>query len=301
MGGGGGIDFAGMIEDRFGIDLGGHSSGDKALDAQRRAGNDANALQKYMYEQNREDTKAWREAGSRAVGGMEDKDFQRDFTLADFQQDPGYQFRMQEGSKALEGSAAARGSLHSGATLKALTKYGQDFASNEFNNAYNRFNADRDRRFNRLASLAGAGQTANSQVAQGGMNYANQAGANMVGIGNAEAANHIGRANRMNQWMDRSEDMMMKGAGMMFSDARLKTDIEEVDPKDLRELKAAIKPYLFRYKNDAHGEGEWLGIMAQDIEKTKLGQRVIVTDETGYKRVNAPKLLSMLIASLAEG
>lgn len=56
-----------------------------------------------------------------------------------FQKDPGYDFRMQEGQNAIESSAAARGGQLSGATLKALAKYGQDYASNEYQNAYGRY------------------------------------------------------------------------------------------------------------------------------------------------------------------
>jgi hypothetical protein len=62
----------------------------------------------------------------------------------DMQKDPGYQFRMQEGLNAVEGSAAARGTQLSGATMKALAKYGQNFASNEMANAYGRFQDQRN-------------------------------------------------------------------------------------------------------------------------------------------------------------
>lgn len=64
------------------------------------------------------------------------------FNLADWQ-DPGYQFRLDEGQKLLEGSAAAGGNLLSGSTLKALTNYGQNAASQEYQNAFNRFSGNR--------------------------------------------------------------------------------------------------------------------------------------------------------------
>jgi hypothetical protein len=120
-------------------------------------------------EQNRIDAAPFREAGYEALGqqraGLQvGGDFNRDFTLADFNKDPGYEFRMQEGSRGLEGSAAARGGLLSGATLKALTQYGQNYASGEFGSAYQRFNSDRDRRFARLSTVAGNGQTVTANV-----------------------------------------------------------------------------------------------------------------------------------------
>jgi len=169
-----------------------------AANTQADASRDASAAQLQMYNQQREDYTPWREAGMGALGGLQNEDFQKDFTMADYQQDPGYQFRLSEGQKAIERSAAARGGLNSGATMKALTRYGQDFASNEYQNAYNRFNADRDRRFNRLASIAGVGQTATGATAAAGQNYANNVSNNVMGAANTNAALQIGQANNMN-------------------------------------------------------------------------------------------------------
>jgi hypothetical protein len=171
-------------------------SANRAAKGQAQAAAASNALQKKMYKQQRKDQEPWREAGKQALSGLTgNADFQRDFAASDFEADPGYAFRMAEGQKALERSAAARGGLQSGGTLKALTKYGQDVASQEYGNAYNRFNADRDRRFNRLSSIAGVGQTANSQVAAAGQNYANQYGNNVQGAANANAAAGIAMGN----------------------------------------------------------------------------------------------------------
>lgn len=182
-----------------------------AAERQAAAAHEANRLQYKMFKRQRKDAAPWREAGVRALSGLENEDFQRDFTMSDFQKDPGYDFRMQEGMKAIERSAAARGGLNSGATLKSISRYGQDFASNEYSNAYNRFNSDRDRRWNRLSSLAGIGQTANSQVAQAGQNYANQANSNLIGIGNAQAAAGVSTGN---SWANTTRQIGNIGAGM---------------------------------------------------------------------------------------
>ncbi len=190
---------AGSIAIAGGLGLGGallsSSAARDAAEQQAAAAREASQLQYQMFQQQRQDQTPWREAGVRALGGLENQDFQRDFTMADYQEDPGYQFRMAEGQKALERSAAAKGSLMSGGFMKGLTRYGQDVASQEYGNAYNRFNADRDRRFGRLSSLAGIGQTANNQVGQAGMNYANQVGNNMMGSANAQGAAGIAGAN----------------------------------------------------------------------------------------------------------
>lgn len=192
----------------------GGSSAKKSAQIQADAAREASKLQYDMFQQQRADQQPWRQAGSAALSQLGNADFQRDFKASDFQQDPGYAFRMAEGQKAIERSAAAKGGLQSGGTLKALSRYGQDFASNEYNNAYNRFNADRDRRFNRLSSIAGIGQTANSQIASAGQNYANQAGANMMGAANAAGAAQMANANMWNNTLSNIGRAGMDAASM---------------------------------------------------------------------------------------
>lgn len=178
----------------------GASAAKSAANTQAQSAADANAAQLQMYNQNREDQTPYREAGYGALGQVNagiqpGGDFNRDFTLADFRQDPGYQFRMQQGQQALERSAAARGGALGGATLKAISRYGQDYGSQEYSNAYNRFNNDRTTRFNRLATVAGIGQTANNTTAQLGAQTAANIGQNTLAAGNAAAAGQVGAAN----------------------------------------------------------------------------------------------------------
>ena len=136
-------------------------------------------------------------------------EFNRNFGMADFQADPGYAFRQSEGQKAIDNSAASRGSALSGATLKALTRFGQDTASGEYQNSYNRWNNDVSNRFNRISGVAGTGQQATQQIgqygqqtagniAQGNMNTANQVASNTIGAGNARASGYVGMANSLN-------------------------------------------------------------------------------------------------------
>ena len=91
------------------------------------------------------------------------------------QMDPGYAFRFGEGLKALERSAAARGNLLSGATLKRVQRYGQDLASQEFGNAYNR-----------LAQLANVGPQAAGVMSNLGQTYAANVG--NIGMRQGETA-----------------------------------------------------------------------------------------------------------------
>lgn len=171
------------------------NAANSAADKQAAAAAQANALQERMYNQTRSDQEPWRTAGAGALSQLQDPLFQKSFTMADYQQDPGYDFRMQEGQKALERSAAAKGGLQSGGTLKALSRYGQDYASNEYQNAYNRFTNDQTQRFNRLSSIAGLGQNANAQLGAAGQNYAGQYGQNVTGAANAAGAADIAGAN----------------------------------------------------------------------------------------------------------
>ena len=178
-----------------------NAAGD-AADAQVQSSQEANATQLKMFEQNRADQEPWREAGVTALGQLgagtvDGGDFNRDFTLADFTKDPGYDFRMQQGQRGLDSSAAARGGALSGAAVKASTRYNQDYASGEYQNAYHRFNADRTARFNRLSSLAGVGQTATNQVGEQGTRVAGAIAEGQIGAGNARASGYIGQGNAM--------------------------------------------------------------------------------------------------------
>jgi hypothetical protein len=167
--------------------------------AQARATAQANAELKQGFEEQTGLHVPWQQAGLSALADMQSGDFKRDFTANDFQADPGYAFRMAEANKAMERSAAAKGMLQSGGTLKALTRYNQDAASQEYGDAYNRFNADRDRRFNRLSSLAGMGQTAVSNMSNINQNYHNGVSGNLTGLGNAQAGMAVANANANNQ------------------------------------------------------------------------------------------------------
>lgn len=130
-------------------------------------------LQNQQFQQTRADQEPWRQVGLRALPGLEGY---QAASMEDWQQDPGYQFRLGEGMRALEASKAARGSMGTGNTLRALLDYGQNAASSEYGNVWNRRQAENNQGWNRLASLAGIGQTATQQVGNAGANYANNVG-----------------------------------------------------------------------------------------------------------------------------
>jgi hypothetical protein len=117
--------------------------------------------------------------------------------MEQFQADPGYAFRMSEGMKGLERSAAARGGLLSGATLKGIQRFGQDLGSQEYTNAFNRYQTERNARLNPLQSLAGIGQTSTTQLGAAGQTMASNVGQAMGASAQARASGYMGGANAL--------------------------------------------------------------------------------------------------------
>lgn len=147
------------------------------------------------------EAKAEADAKKRAAAtGVNSKDplfgiLTRQFTGKDLLNEPGYQFGLSEGNRSIEANANAAGRNYSGATLKALQRYGQDYAGTKFGEAYNRDAAFKGTLFNQLSGVSGTGQAATNQVGQAGQVYANNAGNNMIGAGNVQAANSINQGN----------------------------------------------------------------------------------------------------------
>lgn len=203
-------------------------SANKAAGAQRDAVNSANAvaketndgqlaLQEKMFNKNVELMQPSISAGDTArnrlmqllglsTGGADNGSLMHDFSMADFQSAPGYQFRMDQGQQALERSAAARGGLLSGAALKDTARFSQGLASQDYQAAFDRFQTNRTNKMNPLLSLAGSAQTASGALGAAGQNYAGTAsatlgnygstvGQNLTGAGNARASGYVGTAN----------------------------------------------------------------------------------------------------------
>ena len=166
-------------------------------------------LQQKQYEQTREDLQPWREAGVNALGQLTTGTqaggaLIRPFAMEDYQQDPGYQFRLDEAQRALEGSASARGMVLSGAQQKGVQRYGQGLASQEYGRAFDRYGIGQANEFNRLASMAGVGQTATTQLGQAGSEYATRAGglatSSAADIANAQLAAGQAQASAYQGW-----------------------------------------------------------------------------------------------------
>lgn len=111
------------------------------------------------------------------------------------QMDPGYQFGLTQGQQAIDRQTAAGGGRISGAALKAAAQYGTDYATTGYSAAYSRQNQARTDRLNRLAALAGVGQTATQNVAAHGASTAGANSALMVAAGNNAGAAQLAQGN----------------------------------------------------------------------------------------------------------
>jgi hypothetical protein len=97
----------------------------------------------------------------------------------------------------LENSAAARGGLLSGNTMRGITRYGQGLASDEYTNAFNRYQAERAARLNPLQSLAGMGQTNAANLANQAGTYGQAMAQNAAAMGNIRASGYMNTANAL--------------------------------------------------------------------------------------------------------
>ena len=188
----------------------GSSAASKASKAQTQAAAQSDALQREMFNKQVELQAPFREAGltaqnklmsmlglSGAPGDAGYGKYAGDFTMQDFTTDPGYAFRLAEGNKALDRTAAARGGLLSGGAMKAAQRYGQDMGSQEYMNAFNRYQTNRANQLNPLQSLMGAGQTGANTLTQAAGQLGSNLGENALGAGNARASGYIGQANAL--------------------------------------------------------------------------------------------------------
>lgn len=182
----------------------------KAGKIQAQAAQDANAAQERMFQKQMELQEPFRQGGLTAqneimqllgIGG--DKaaagygSLGKSFGTEQFQQDPGYAFRQSEGMKALERSAAARGNLLSGSTLKGVQRFGQDLASQEYQNAFNRYQVERSAKLNPLQSLMGSGQSATNVLTGAAGQMGQNEASNLYNAGQARASGYVGQANAL--------------------------------------------------------------------------------------------------------
>lgn len=195
------------------------AASDTASAAQLQATRESIAAQKEAFNKQLELQAPFREAGLKGQNRLMDLlgvsgntkaegygSMATPFSAQDMYNDPGYAFRLNEGIKALDRSAAARGGLLSGAQLKAVNRYGQEYAANEYANAFNRQQLQRASLLNPLQSLTGQAQTSANTLSNAAGNLGagesaallaggNAIANNAIGAGNARASGYVGSAN----------------------------------------------------------------------------------------------------------
>ena len=180
---------------------------------QAKAMNRATALQRDMWEQQQADIAPWLQAGMAALPQLKQMAGQPMVGQFDVTQTPGYQFRLDEGQKSVVNSLAARGLSASGAAMKGLERYGQDYASGEYGAEYNRRLAESQGQWNRYAGLAGIGQTAQQDLSNLGGQYASNVGNALINQGGVAGG---ARASAYNNWGNIASGIGNQGADLIM-------------------------------------------------------------------------------------
>jgi len=175
-------------------------SASKATKAQVQAAQQQQALEREMFERQVELQEPFRQLGLSNLNRLaalygEGGAYARAPGMEEIQMDPGYAFRLSEGQKALERSAAARGGLLSGGMLRGTQRYGQELASQEFQNAYARAMEQRARVSNALLGVGDVGPQAAAQLGGAARSYAAGAGQALGNIGAARASGYQTQGN----------------------------------------------------------------------------------------------------------
>lgn len=165
-------------------------SANKAAKSQQAATNSAIGEQQRQYDLTREDFAPYRETGVNALRQLAG-DIDKPLTSAEVMSEPGYQFGLQQGQQAIDRRIAASGGRVSGQAIKAAGRFGTDYATVGYGAAYQR----RQDRLNRLAALAGVGQTATGASAAAGQGSANAISGLISSQGDARAASQLSQGN----------------------------------------------------------------------------------------------------------
>jgi hypothetical protein len=189
-----------------------------AAEAQANAAREALGFQKQVYGETKENYQPYIEAGKTGLGGYQSaiQNYkqpelgytQKDFNLSNWQ-DPGYTFRLDQANKAINAATAGKGMTLGSGALKSLQTRGQDMASQEYTNAYDRFLKDSALKYGQASdqygrnigfsnqnianygNLAGTGERAIGNLGSIGQGAGTQIGNTLGQLGNAQAQGDI--------------------------------------------------------------------------------------------------------------
>ena len=165
------------------------SAGD-AADSQEASTAASLAENRRQFDLQREDSAPYRQAGTNALSQFQTLT-NTPTTAADVMQGPGYQFGLDQGQQAIDRKIAAMGGRVSGRAIKAAGRFGTNYAST----GYAAEDQRRNDRLNRLASLAGIGQSATNASAAAGSAFAGNVSNLMTAQGNASGAARLSQGN----------------------------------------------------------------------------------------------------------
>lgn len=186
-------------------------AGNKAADAQKSAANASIAEQQREYDQNRQDQMPWLTAGTNALQ-LEQNYLNGD--TSGFMNSPDYKFAVQQGTKQLDAGATANGNLWGGGADADRIALGQGLATQYANNYWNK-----------LAGMAGQGQSTAQNLGVAGQNMANQVSSQYNNIGQARASSYANTANSINNLTNQFGNI----AGQMYGNTSSNSYIPAID------------------------------------------------------------------------
>ena len=165
-------------------------------DARQMVSENSNLANKSLYDfynTASENLAPYQAAGEVGTAGLLDPERFRNFSQEDFQVDPGYQFVLEQGQRGIQNSAAGGGRLISGATMKALDRFNQGTAAQQYQNSFDRFNTNRNYQAQAYGGLSAIGQNAVNTLGQFGSTAATNAAQNYMNTGLNLAKLRIGQ------------------------------------------------------------------------------------------------------------
>lgn len=139
-----------------------------------------------------------------ASGSVAPGYFNQTFTNADLnsQLAPNYQFMLGQGLGTQANLANLNSGVFSGNAGQGLINYAENYAGNAYQQAYNNFTNNQSNIFNRLASVAGLGQTAGSAASTGAPQFSSGIASTTAGAGASQAAGTVGAANALSSGLN---------------------------------------------------------------------------------------------------
>lgn len=188
----------------------GSNAAEDAANTQANAANQASAQQLQMFNTTQQNVAPWLQAGQSSLarltagtqpGGEFSQTPYTPFTTQQFQQDPGYQFQLDQGTNAITNASSINGGMNSN-NIKGLIGYSQGLANTDYQQALNNYiqqfqlgNQTKQQNFSNTAGISAGGLSAGLGQGQISANVGQSVGGNIIGAGNAQAAGTVGAAN----------------------------------------------------------------------------------------------------------